>query len=260
VLVAGSSLADSIGWPKSKPELLSTKQEQLEAKLQNFYSNFASVHSSTFTSFIHKSQTSDLGLYPVVDSISWLERLLKKGVSIIQYREKKLSGDDLESAIKQAIALGKQYNARLFINDHWQLAIKYNAYGVHLGQEDIQTADLNAIKSANLRLGISTHGHYELLKVQQYKPSYLAIGAIFPTKTKDMTGQIQGVHTLKQLVDLTPHIPTVAIGGITLEKAPSVLNTNVDSIAVVTAITEASNPEYAVDQFQQLFLQLKSKH
>jgi hydroxymethylpyrimidine kinase/phosphomethylpyrimidine kinase/thiamine-phosphate diphosphorylase len=234
VLVAGSELAESISWTGSK-------QDQLQ--LQNFCSDFASV------------ETDKLGLYPVVDSIVWLERLLKTGVTTIQYREKKLTGDELELAIQQAITLGKQYKAKLFINDYWQLAIKHKAYGIHLGQEDIQTADLSAIKKAGVRLGISTHGHYELLKIKQYKPSYLAVGAIFPTKTKDMTGQIQGVNTLAHLVKLNPTIPMVAIGGITLEKAPSVLATNVGSIAVVTAITEAEDPESAVQEFQQLFQQ-----
>ncbi|GHB66558.1 bifunctional hydroxymethylpyrimidine kinase/phosphomethylpyrimidine kinase [Psychrosphaera saromensis] len=236
VLVAGSKLAESIGWTASKED---QKQEQH----QGFCSDFASV------------ETDKLGLYPVVDSIAWLERLLKTGVSTIQYREKKLTGDELELAIQQAIALGKQYKAKLFINDYWQLAIKHKAYGIHLGQEDIQTADLSAIKKAGVRLGISTHGHYELLKIKQYKPSYLAVGAIFPTKTKDMTGQIQGVDTLAHLVKLNPTIPMVAIGGITLEKAPSVLATNAGSIAVVTAITEADDPECAVQEFQQILQQ-----
>ncbi|WP_299264691.1 thiamine phosphate synthase [uncultured Psychrosphaera sp.] len=250
VLVAGSELAESIAWTGSqqdqKQEQLSIKQEIFPTKQkqhQGFCSDFASV------------ETDKLGLYPVVDSIAWLERLLKTGVNTIQYREKKITGDELELAIQQAITLGKQYKAKLFINDYWQLAIKHKAYGIHLGQEDIQTADLSAIKKAGVRLGISTHGHYELLKIKQYRPSYLAVGAIFPTKTKDMTGQIQGLNTLAHLVKLNPTIPMVAIGGITLEKAPCVLATNVGSIAVVTAITEADNPEYAVTQFQQILQQ-----
>lgn len=255
VLVAGTELAQSIGWTSSKPEYLSIKQElgskqkpvSINAQ-QQFCSGFASV------------ETNKLGLYPVVDSITWLERLLKTGVTTIQYREKNLKGDELKTAIQQAITLGKQYKAKLFINDYWQLAIKHKAYGVHLGQEDIQTADLNAIKQADLRLGISTHGHYELLKIKQYKPSYLAVGAIFPTKTKDMTGQIQGVKTLEQLVKLNPDIPMVAIGGINLQRAESVLATQVGSIAVVTAITEAENPECAVNEFQQLFQQRVSRY
>jgi hydroxymethylpyrimidine kinase/phosphomethylpyrimidine kinase/thiamine-phosphate diphosphorylase len=192
-----------------------------------------------------------LGLYPVIDSIDWLKRLLPLGLNIIQLRLKNLAKEKLEQVIMEAVDLAKSYKTRLFINDYWELAIKFGAYGVHIGQEDLHEANLTRIHRAGLRLGISTHGCYEFLLAQQLQPSYLAIGAIFPTKTKDMTGQIQGIENLRELLSLrsetkTLPIPIVAIGGINLERAPQVLATTVDSIAVVTAITEASNPEQAV--------------
>lgn len=230
VLVANSPLAEALDWrPALSLPLVDT-----------FTTGFAPIDQ-------HK-----LGLYPVVNSISWLERLLKTGVKTIQYREKQLTGSELDLAVKQAAELGRQYQAKLFINDHWQLAMKHQAYGVHLGQEDLQLADLFEIKKSGLKLGISTHGHYEMLKAKQYQPSYLAVGAIFPTRTKDMTGQIQGVDTLAKLVAINPDIPMVAIGGITLERAAKVAATGVGSIAVVTAITEADNPEHVVQLFNQI--------
>ncbi|WP_019029264.1 thiamine phosphate synthase [Colwellia piezophila] len=204
-----------------------------------------------------------LGLYPVIDSLYWLKRLLPLGLEIIQLRVKNLGQDELEQVIIKAVELAKDYGTRLFINDYWQLAIKHGAYGVHIGQEDLQDADLSAIQQAGVRLGISTHGCYEFILAQQLQPSYLAIGAIFPTKTKDMTGQIQGLDNLKQVLALRPEnkkqqIPVVAIGGITLERAAKVVATGVDSIAVVTAITEAEQslgitPEQAVADFEQIF-------
>lgn len=215
-------------------------------------------------------QGDKLGLYPVIDSLYWLKRFLPLGLKIIQLRVKNLPQDELEQVIIAAVKLAKNYTTRLFINDYWQLAIKHGAYGVHIGQEDLVNADLAKIQQAGLRLGISTHGCYEFLLAQQLKPSYLAIGAIFPTKTKDMTGQIQGIENLKQLLALrrgiakstdlmdneqlreqqngNKSIPIVAIGGINLKRAAQVLATGVDSIAVVTAITEANNPEDAVAQ------------
>ncbi|MBL4900143.1 MAG: thiamine phosphate synthase [Colwellia sp.] len=204
-------------------------------------------------------QGKKLGLYPVIDSLYWLKRLLPLGLKIIQLRVKNLTQNDLEQLIIDAVALAKNYNTRLFINDYWQLAIKHGAYGVHIGQEDLAGADLAQIQQAGLRLGISTHGCYEFLLAQQLQPSYLAVGAIFPTNTKDMTGQIQGVDNLKQLLALRKkdtiltgfdnnNIPVVAIGGINLDRAPKVLATGVDSIAVVTAITEAKDPEEVVTQ------------
>ncbi len=201
---------------------------------------------------IQRDGSQGLGLYPVVDSVDWLKRLMPLGINIIQLRLKNQNDSELRAAISQAVALAKQYHCRLFINDHWQLAIEYGAYGVHIGQEDLIAADLTAIAQAGLRLGISTHGCYEFLLAQQLKPSYLAIGAIFPTKTKDMTGQIQGLDNLSHLLGLATDIPVVAIGGINLQRAPQVWQTGVDSLAVVTAITQAENPEQAAQNFQQI--------
>jgi len=200
---------------------------------------------------IKRDGSQGLGLYPVVDSIEWLERLMPLGINIIQLRLKNKTEVELRQQIKAAVELSAKYDCRLFINDYWQLAIEYGAYGVHIGQEDLTDADLSAIQSAGLRLGISTHGCYEFLLAQQLCPSYLAVGAIFPTKTKDMTGQIQGVENLQQILELSTNIPVVAIGGITHEKASLVWQTGVDAIAVVTAITEASDYREATQYFQK---------
>jgi hydroxymethylpyrimidine kinase/phosphomethylpyrimidine kinase/thiamine-phosphate diphosphorylase len=185
-------------------------------------------------------------------------------LEIIQLRVKNLAQDELEQVIIAAVELAKDYDTRLFINDYWQLAIKHGAYGVHIGQEDLADADLVAIQQSGIRLGISTHGCYEFLLAQQLQPSYLAIGAIFTTKTKDMTGQIQGLDNLRQVLALRPaekalQIPVVAIGGINLERATAVVATGVESIAVVTAITEAEQshgitPEQAVTAFEKIIL------
>ena len=156
-----------------------------------------------------------------------------------------------ETTIKAAIELYRDSNTRLFINDHWQLAIKHGAYGIHLGQEDVADADLSAIANAGIRLGISSHGIYEFLASQQLKPSYLAFGAIFPTTTKDMTGQIQGLDNLRMIMNTQPNQPMVAIGGINHSNIDAVVTTGVDSIAVVTAITEAESPEQVVAELKR---------
>lgn len=180
-----------------------------------------------------------LGLYPVVDSVEWIERLLKTGVTTLQLRIKDKQPDDVEQEIIEAIKLGREYHARLFINDYWQLAIKHHAYGVHLGQEDLDIADLNAIKQSGLRLGISTHDEVELQRAKTLRPSYIALGHIFPTTTKDMPSKPQGLKALRHQVEQTPDFPTVAIGGISLERVPDVVATGVGSVALVSAITKA---------------------
>jgi len=181
-----------------------------------------------------------LGLYPVVDSLDWLNKLLLIGVKTIQLRVKNIPDVELEKMIEQAIIVGKQHNARLFINDYWSLAIKYNAYGVHLGQEDMVDADVDAIRVAGLHLGISTHSEYEFAYAATFKPSYLAIGAIFPTDTKEVVEV--GLDNLYRWVDtLKGHYPLVAIGGIQMNNIHSVLKSGVGSIAVVSAITKAND-------------------
>ena len=226
-------------WPKNADNF-----PQICAALNQQYSNLPAFPSLTLT--------NKLGLYPVVDSTEWLKRLLPLNLNIIQLRLKNKTNSELNQIIAEAVAISRDYPTRLFINDYWKLAIKHNAYGVHIGQEDLQNADLAIIQQAGLRLGISTHGCYEFLLAQQLKPSYLAVGAIFPTKTKDMTGQIQGIDNLVQLLNLSNDIPVVAIGGINLERAQEVWRTGVDSIAVVTAITETSNYQLAVQNFQKI--------
>lgn len=181
-----------------------------------------------------------LGLYPVVDSVEWIERLLGVGVKTIQLRIKDRSDEQAEAEVIQAIALGRRYQAQLFINDYWRLAVKHQAYGVHLGQEDLDTTDLAAIKQAGLRLGVSTHDDRELARAVAISPSYIALGHIFPTQTKDMPSAPQGLAELtRHITDLQGQFPTVAIGGISIDKVPEVLKTGVGSIAVVSAITQA---------------------
>lgn len=184
-----------------------------------------------------------LGLYPVVDSVEWIARLLALGVKTVQLRVKDPHQANLEQQIIDAIALGRRYEARVFINDHWELALKHGAYGIHLGQEDLQVADLPRIAAAGVRLGVSTHGFFELALALTLRPSYVALGHIFPTQTKQMPSQPQGIQRLAVAVPLCREIPSVAIGGISVERVAQVLATGVGSVAVVSAITQAADPE-----------------
>ncbi|MEH6357750.1 MAG: thiamine phosphate synthase [Pseudomonadales bacterium] len=196
---------------------------------------------------------TQLGLYPVVDSVEWIEKLLKCGVKTLQLRIKDTSTEDLEQQIIAAVTLGWKYQARLFINDYWQLAIKHQAYGVHLGQEDLDIADLDAIRDAGLRLGLSTHGYYEMLRAHAYRPSYIAMGAIYATTTKDMPSKPQGLKKLNDYVTVMgEHYPLVAIGGISTARASDVWEQGSGCIALVTAITKANNYQQAVKDLMQI--------
>lgn len=240
----------------------------------------ASTPPQNILSHGFKVLDADLGVYPVVSDLIMLESLLVAGVKTVQLRiktdtseltsaapaesdlgksksgEPELIGSELEAKIQTAIALGKHFNAQLFINDHWQLAIKYHAFGVHLGQEDLAVTDLAAIQSAGLALGISSHSYFELLLAHQYSPSYIALGHIFPTTTKQMPSAPQGLAKLKHYVALLQdHYPLVAIGGIDLVNLAKVKATGVGNIAVVRAITEAQDPVAAFAELSQAWEQ-----
>lgn len=182
------------------------------------------------------------GLYAVVPTAEWVRRLADLNVPVVQLRDKLQDPDAAARGIAVAVRAVEGKATKLFINDHWKLAIEHGAYGVHLGQEDIETADLNAIRNAGLRLGTSTHGYYEMLRAHACRPSYMALGAVYPTATKRMPTCPQGLRRLKHYVRLmSPHYPLVAIGGIDRSRLEDVWATGVDGAAVLRAIVDAAD-------------------
>ena len=188
-----------------------------------------------------------IGLYAVVGTVDWVKRCVEMRLDTVQLRVKNLPAPELRRAIEQSVAATRGSNTSLFVNDHWREAIDADAYGVHLGQEDLTDADLPAIAEAGIRLGVSTHSYYEIARAHAVAPSYVAIGPIYATTTKPMKFAPQGIARLERWVDLLrTRYPLTAIGGIDVERAPGVMATGVGSIAVVRAITEAPNPAEAV--------------
>ena len=188
--------------------------------------------------------------YPIIDSISWLEILIQNKVPLSQYRVKKTPSQLLENEIKQAIALAQKHNHCLIINDYWQLALKYNAYGIHLGYEDSQQADLKKIKDKHLVLGLSTHDNEELQYAIEKKPTYIALGPIFPTTTKKMRFSPQGLEKIALWREKIPqNIKLVAIGGISLSQSADIYKYGANCISVVSDIAKASNPHERLQQW-----------
>ena len=182
--------------------------------------------------------TTPLGIYPVVDRTDKLEPLYKCGITTTQLRVKDLKGEELEHEIVQAIKISEQYNARLFINDYWELAIKHNAYGIHLGQEDILEADIKAIYEAKIRLGISTHTTDEIKIALDIEPSYVAIGPVYETQTKKMVYSPVGIPRLKEWAEMVDY-PIVAIAGIKVHNLKEVLDSGVvDGVAMITGVLD----------------------
>ena len=180
--------------------------------------------------------------YPIVPDTAWLARLLPHGVKFVQLRLKNVPVEVVPAEVGKAIALCADHGCQLVINDYWREAIAAGADFVHLGQEDLAGADLAAIRSAGLKLGISTHSEAELDTALAAGPDYVALGPIFHTRLKKMPWAPQGLVRLaewREKIDC----PLVGIGGITAERAPAVLETGADSVAVITDIVTHQDPE-----------------
>jgi thiamine-phosphate pyrophosphorylase len=190
-----------------------------------------------------------LGLYAVMPDAQWTIRMARAGVPTVQLRFKSTDSAAIRAEVRATVAGVQGSGVRLFINDHWQEAIDAGAYGVHLGQEDLHAmtpAGLDSIRKAGLRLGLSTHGYAEMMLADRHSPSYIAMGAVFPTTLKLMATAAQGTGRLAAYARLLRDVPRVAIGGIDLEKLPAVLASGVGSVGVVRALMAASDLDAAV--------------
>ena len=193
-----------------------------------------------------------LGLYGVMPDSDWIKRMVDAELPTVQLRFKSDEKSKIRKQIAQSVAAVEGSKTLLFINDYWQEAIDAGAYGVHLGQEDMETADLEAIRSSGLRLGLSTHGYAEMVYADRFCPSYIAMGAVFPTPIKQMPTAPQGLGRIYQYAKLMSHYPLVAIGGIDETSIHAVAQSGVGSVAVIRAITSAKDPKAAVNKLQEL--------
>lgn len=196
-----------------------------------------------------------LGLYAVLPDASWVGRMARAGVPTVQLRFKSDNPEAIEREVRAAVQAVQGTAALLFINDHWQAAIDAGAYGVHLGQEDLDALDpgsLQTLRASGARLGVSTHGYAEMLRADAVGPSYIAMGAVFPTTLKKMATPPQGLGRLRAYARLLRSYPQVAIGGIGAEQFSEVLATGVGSIAVVRALVAAPQPEAEAARLMRL--------
>lgn len=187
--------------------------------------------------------------YPIFDHTDWLQRMLPLGIKLVQLRIK----DQPEDVVREQIAKGRdlcaQYGCTLVINDYWQAAIDLGVDWIHLGQEDLDDADLLAIRKAGLKLGVSTHDDDELERVLAMNPDYVALGPVYPTILKKMKWHQQGLPRVTEWKERVSDIPLVGIGGMSVERAPGVLEAGADIVSAVTDITLNDDPEGRVRQW-----------
>lgn len=187
--------------------------------------------------------------YPIFDSADWLERMLPLGVRLVQLRVKNRPEAETRAEIRRARDLCRRHSATLVVNDYWRLAVEEGCDWTHLGQEDLDSADLDAIRTAGLKLGVSTHDEAELARALALRPDYIALGPVWPTILKKMKWHRQGVEKLTEWKARIGAVPLVAIGGLRPERAAPALAAGADVVSVVTDITLNPDPEGRVREW-----------
>jgi thiamine-phosphate pyrophosphorylase len=182
-------------------------------------------------------------VYIIVDSAAWVARLAPVGVKLVQLRIKEQPADTLRAEVRSARALCASAGMQLIVNDHWQIALDEGCDFVHLGQGDLASADLAALRRAAVRVGISTHDDAELERALAAGPDYVALGPIYPTLLKVMPWRPQGLTRIAEWKRRIGALPLVAIGGLTLERLAGVFAAGADAAAVVTDIVRHDQPE-----------------
>ncbi|THD46569.1 MAG: thiamine phosphate synthase [Bradyrhizobium sp.] len=181
--------------------------------------------------------------YPIVETADWVRRLVGVGARLIQLRVKDRDRSSVADEIGAAQAICRAAGAQLVVNDYWRIAIDARADFVHLGQGDLDTADVPAIRAQGVKLGVSTHDEAELDRALALAPDYVALGPIYPTRLKAMAFAPQGLARIAEWKRRIGAIPLVAIGGLDIERANACLATGADIVSVVTDITLNSDPE-----------------
>jgi thiamine-phosphate pyrophosphorylase len=188
-------------------------------------------------------------VYPIVDSAEWVARLAGMGVRLVQLRIKDAPDAQLRVEIRRARQACTAAGVQLVVNDYWRLALEEHCDFVHLGQGDLDSADVAALRHAGMRLGVSTHDERELERALALRPDYVALGPIYPTLLKVMPWRPQGLERIAEWKRRIGAIPLVAIGGLTLERLAGVFAAGADVAAVVTDIVRNSHPEARVRQW-----------
>ena len=181
--------------------------------------------------------------YPIVDSAAWVARLTGVGARLVQLRVKDRDEATILNETREALAICRGAGAMLVVNDYWRVAIDAGAPFVHLGQGDLDGADMTAIRAHGLRVGISTHDEAELARALALAPDYVALGPIYPTILKAMAFAPQGLARIGEWKRRVGAIPLVAIGGLNVERGKACLAAGADVVSVVTDITLNADPE-----------------
>jgi thiamine-phosphate pyrophosphorylase len=176
-------------------------------------------------------------------------RFFEGGATLVQLRAKHTASGPLLELATALVALGQSYGAQVIVNDRVDVAVLARAAGAHVGQEDLAPADARAQLGPDAILGVSTHDASQVARALQEPASYIAVGPIFGTRTKDTGYAAVGLDLVRAARRLGPTVPIVAIGGITLDSAASVLEAGATAVAVIGDLLATGDPRARVEQY-----------
>lgn len=194
--------------------------------------------------FITDSKLSRAGIFNDVKDA------LKAKVKIIQYRQKNAG---TKRMYEEASAIRKLCkNVAFLVNDRVDVALAVGADGVHLGQDDLPYKTARRLLGKKRIIGLTVHNLQEALEAQKNKADYIAVGPIFPTSTKTNAGKPVGTCLITKIKKYVT-IPVVAIGGVNLENAASVVNAGADAICAISAVLPSIDVKSQIMKFQRFF-------
>jgi thiamine-phosphate pyrophosphorylase len=192
----------------------------------------------------------DASLFPEIgDLLAFCKDLAAGGVTLLQYRNK--SGNArlmLDQARQLKLLLGN--SVKLIMNDRADLAVAAGFDGVHVGQDDLSPAGARRVIGEDLWLGVSTHNPEQLSLADTTSATYLAIGPVFATSSKEKPDPVIGLEGVRLARSLTRK-PLVAIGGITRVNCASVIDAGADSVAVIADLI--NDPSKSAEEFFRAF-------
>lgn len=201
----------------------------------------------------------DLSLYLVTDKrnktdeefLEIIEEAIKGGTTVVQIREKEGETLDFYNLALKVKEITSKYNVPLIVNDRIDVALAIKSEGVHIGQTDMPADVARSLIGDEMILGVSASTVKEARKAEKDGADYIGTGAVFPTTTKDDAPSI----TKDDLKEVTGsiNIPTVAIGGITLENASELAGTGIAGISVVSAIMNSKDPKTASENLLKIY-------
>ena len=186
-----------------------------------------------------------------------VEAALKGGVTCVQLREKELSEEDFLAEAKEIKALCSRYHVPFFINDNVDVAIKCQADGVHVGQEDMKASDVRSKVGDQMIIGVSAHSVEEAVEAVENGADCLGVGAMFTTSTK-ADASVLPKETLRAICEAVD-VPVVAIGGIGESNILELAGTGADGVALVSAIFGAADIEAQCRKLRALSEEMVSR-